>query len=237
MENKKNILIVILIIIIAILCGVIGWVFGSKFADIEANIIDNNKEEQKEETKKYTAYKQGQEIKLSDNSEWLVLKDSNEDSDYVVLLSKKEYVVANSDTDDAIFTELTNKDTKYENSSIKQFVDSLENQMPVTLKEVDGYKIRLITIDEIFAFDNNWNYDSNNDTYTYTGLNLNENFKGIQTMTDTKCTEGKCTAFYNLSETQCLEDACNKQFFLEHWIMGVGGIKPVINVNKESLNK
>lgn len=234
MENKKNGLTIVLVVIIAILCCVIGWLLGSKFADTEQNIINNNKEEN--ETQKYIVYKKGQEIKLSDNSEWLVLKDSDETSDYVVLLSKKDYNPSDNYYN-AIDTEIYNNTTQYENSSLKQYLNSLESSIPVGLKEVDGYKIRLITIDEIFAFDNNWTYNSENDSYTYNGTNLNENFKGILTMTHTKCIEGKCTPFYNLSETQCLTEDCNKQYFLEHWMSGIGGIKPVINVSKENLVK
>lgn len=235
MENKKNALTVILIIIIVILCCVIGWLVGSKVG--ENNSLNNPIPENKEETKKYTVYKQGQEIKFSDNSEWMVLKESDEKTDYVVLLSKKDYTPNDNTYSKLLDNELYNKDIQYENSSLKQYLNSLESSIPVSLKEVEGYKIRLITIEEIFAFDNNWQYNSGNDSYTYNGTNLNENFKGILTMTHTKCTEGKCTPFYNLSETQCLEEICNKQYFLEHWLLGIGGIKPVINVSKDSLNK
>jgi len=234
MENKKNTLTIILIIIIAILCCIIGWLLGSKVG--ENNSVNNLIPGNNEETKQYTTYNKGQEIKLSDNSEWLVLKDSDEKSDYVVLLSKKDYTT-NDNYYNAISTEIYNNTTQYENSSLKQYLNSLESSIPVSLKEVEGYKIRLITIDEIFSFDSNWTYNSDNDSYTYNGINLNKNFKGILTMTHTKCTEGKCTAFYNLSETQCLTDNCNKKYSLEHWMSGIGGIKPVINVFKDSLNK
>ena len=232
MENKKNTLIIILIIVIAVLCSVIGWLVGSKGG--ENNDLNNPVPENNQETKKYTVYNKGQEIKLSDNSEWMVLKDSDETTDYVVLLSKKDYTPSDNYYN-AIETEIYNNTTQYETSSLKQYLNSLESSIPVSLKEVDSYKIRLVTIDEIFAFDSNWQYNSDNDSYTYNGTNLNENFKGVLTMTHTKCVEGKCTPFYNLSETQCLEDSCNKQFFLAHWMSGLGGIKPVINVSKEVL--
>ena len=234
MENKKNILTIILIIIIAILCCIIGWLLGSKFADGENDIIDDNKQQSPTETKKYTGYTKGQEIKLSDNSDWVVLKDSDEKTDYVVLLSKKDYTPTDNYYD-SIYNEITNKDTQYNNSTLNQYLNSIQSQLPVELKEVDGYKIKLVTIDEIFAFDSNWTYNNDTDSYTYNGTNLNENFKGILTMTHTKCVEGKCTSFYNLSETQCLTENCNKQYFLEHWISGLDGIKPVINVSKEAL--
>lgn len=238
MENKKSGLTLILVIIIAILCCVIGWLLGSKFANTEQNIINNNKEEN--ETQKYTAYSQGQEIKLSDNSEWIVLKDSNETTDYVVLLSKKDYtptVDFYANYWDSISNDVSNNNTQYDSSSLKQYLNTLETTIPVTLVEKDGYKIRLITIEEILAFDNNWQYNNETDEYNYLGQNLNENLKGILTMTHTKCSEGRCTPFYNLSETQCMTEECNKQYFITHWMSGVGGIKPVINVSKENLVK
>lgn len=237
MENKKNSLTIFLIVIIAILCLVIGWLLGSKVANSEPEIKDENNgfSDVSSEQKKYKAYKQGEEIKLNDNSEWIVLKDSNEEVDYITLLSKKEYEPTGNNYD-ILFDELTSKDTQFNNSQLNQYLQSLENQMPITLKEVNGYKIRLITIDEIFAFDNNWQYDNINDSYTYMGQNINENLKGILTMTHTKCTEGKCTAFYVASETECLYENCNKQYYLAHWAPGFGGVKPVINVSKELLN-
>jgi len=235
MENKKNKLIIFLIIVIVVLCSVIGWLVGIKFTDVEQDIINDNKEEN--ETKKYIAYTQGQEIKLSDNSDWIVLKNSDETTDYVVLLSKKDYTPT-GDYYNLISDEIYDKNNiQYENSLLKKYLNTLETNIPVTLVEKNGYKIRLITIEEIFAFDNNWQYNNETDSYTYTGQNLNENFKGLLTMTNTKCTEGKCLSFYNLSETQCLEENCNKQFFIEHWMPGLGGIKPVINVYKDSLIK
>lgn len=237
MENKKNILIIVLVVIIAILCLTIGWLLGSKVGNSEPETNDDNNGilDVPSETKKYKAYKQGEEIKLSDNSEWIILKDSSVDIDYITLLSKKDYTPVDNNYD-LIFDELVVKETQFNNSQLKQYLQSLENQMPVTLKEVDGYKIRLITIEEIFSFNNNWQYNSINDSYNYIGEKVNENLNGILTMSHTKCTEGKCTAFYNLSETQCIDENCNKQYYLEHWVSGLSGIKPVINVSKDVLN-
>ena len=199
----------------------------------------NNNEvvEPSTDVKKYTIYSKGQEVKLSDNSEWMVLKDSDETTDYVVLLSKKDHTSSQNNYYISVSDEVFNNNTQYDSSSLKQYLNTLETNIPVTLVEKDGYKIRLITIEEIFAFDNKWTYNNENDSYTYNGTNLNDNFRGILTMTHTKCSEGKCTPFYNLSETQCLTEDCNKQYFLEHWMSGLGGIKPVINVSKESLVK
>ena len=236
MENKTNGLTMVGAFIIAILCLIVGWLLGGNFADTEQNIINNNKEEN--ETQKYTIYKKGQEIKLSDNSEWMVLKDSDETTDYVVLLSKKDYTpTVDSIYSNSILEEAYNNNTQYDSSSLKQYLNTLETNIPVTLVEKDGYKIRLITIEEILAYDNNWQYNKETDEYNYSGQNLNENLTGILTMTHTKCSEGRCTPFYNLSETQCMTEECNKQYFITHWMIGVGGIKPIINVSKDSLNK
>lgn len=233
MENKKNIIIILLVILIAILSGIIGFVLGSK----NSNEMDNQKQKEENKETKYITYQKGQEIKLSDDSAWMVLKDSDENTDYVVLLSKKDYTPSAGSNYDSIDNEIYNKDTQYDNSALKQYVNSLESQIPVKLKEVDGYKIRLITVEEILDFDNNWQYDNIKDSYTYAGEKVNENFLGILTMTHTKCDKGKCTPFYNLSETQCFDGICNKEYFLEHWILGLSGINPVINVSKDSLIK
>lgn len=238
---KKNVLIVILILIIIALGGTL---FYQNVLVKEESEKDNKKEvkdEIKEEVKKYTSYTKGNELTLSDGSKWMVLADSDENQDYVVLLSNQDYSTSITENDDynGIFSEISNSTTQFENSKLKMYLDSKVNELPVELKEVNGYKIRLITIEEIFSFDDKWDYESGYDIYYYKGKNLNENFMGILTMSHTKCNEGKCNAFYNLGQTQCYTEECekNKEIFLEHWMSGLGGIKPVINVSKDSISE
>ena len=71
-----------------------------------------------------------------------------------------------------------------------------------------------------------WVYKPDVDYYEYTGsTNLsNEGIFHILTMSPTIC-EGKCLPFYIANENGA-----------STWSPGVGGIRPVINVNKGDIN-
>ncbi len=227
-NNKKNIVIGILIGIIVILTSLLilfitGTInFNNDTNSNESNTTINNEKE----------YKVYDEVTLSDGSKWMVIENSSKDSDYVTLIKKESNDISNQSTYDLLWNELTDFKTKYDTSNLKKYVDNLAQNIPTKLKEVNGYKIRLITVEELMNLDNNWKYDETNDNYTYIGNDLNKLIFAGLTMTETKCTEGKCTAFY-------IESAGYdpQTYYLTHWASGLPQIKPVINVYKTELEK
>ena len=195
----------------------------------QSKIIDNN-DKYDENIKQYKEYQTNNEISLKDGSEWIVIKNSPKESDYVTLIAKDPKDITNSETYNLLYKEIFETKPNYNNSELKKYVESLANNIPINLKEVDGYKIRLITVDEILELDNNWKYDEENDSYTYTGNNYeNIIFVGL-TMTETKH-KGRHIAFY--SQTH---DVMQKKYYLSDYALGVPQIKPVINVYKREID-
>ena len=86
--------------------------------------------------KKYREYIIGDIVNLNDNP-WYVIENSNENIDYVTLI--------NLNYDRKIRD--CNTEYKYLNER-KYFEGEYLSSLNVDLKEVDGYKIRLITLDE-----------------------------------------------------------------------------------------
>lgn len=240
-NNGKN-KIIVLSILVVVLGGFVAFLMYDRYFQKDTNIDKceqsnpiNEDVENKEETKKYLSYSKGQEITIAENSKWLVMEDSNENSDYVVLYSLNKYSVPNNYVE-TIGDEIWNRETSYDSSVLKLYVEHLENEIPITLKRVDGYKIRLLTIDDILKFDNSWVYDSEIDGYNYTGNDSKRYFSGALTMTHTKCLEGKCTAFYNVGESECYTEDCIREYWVGHWILGFDDLNVIINASKESLD-
>jgi len=182
----------------------------------------------------YKEYKAYDEVTLSDGSKWMVIENSSKDSDYVSLI-KKEGIGYETNTYDLLADEFYNQTTTYENSKLKKHVESLVDKIPANLKEVNGYKIRLISVEEIMELDNNWGYDEIHDDYTYNGNSSHiSTFVGL-TMTNPKCKEGKCSAFYVVDADY--NDNQVTTYYIGHWNPGLPPIKPVINVYKTELEK
>lgn len=238
---KKNILIIILSIIILGLCGFIIFdkVSSNKVDGKDENKNSNNgvNNNDKED---YLKYKKLEEIELKDGSKWIVIKDSDEKSDYVTALAMKKYdELIDSETYKKLQNEIFESYEKinYDNSETKKYVDSLVKLFDVKLKEVDGYKIRLLKIEDIFELDENFEYSY--DSYTYTGTKNLDNFLGM-TMSNTKCDRKeheKCTLFYNVDFTACYnpEGCGDTKYFITNYSIGIGGFRPVINVYKSEI--
>ena len=200
----------------------------SKKINYEKNFLNNTSQTN---YKEYNIY---DEVILKDGSKWMVIENSSKDSDYVTLI-KKEDIEVTGNTGDQLMDEFFNSTTTYDNSKLKKYLNSVTNTIPVKLKEVNGYKIRLITVEEIMKNDNNWTYDKTYDYYTYNGNNSNiSTFVGL-TMTNPKCTEGKCSAFYVVGAAY--NDNQKATYYIDHWASGLPQIKPVINVYKTELDK
>lgn len=210
-------------------------------------VNDDNQNNVGEQT--YKEYTKFGEISLKDGSKWIVIKDSSKYDDYVTLFSKEGYMLSYSDPIvpiedkvfkisedeyDAILRQLTNTNTIYEVWKLKEVLETkIAASIPAELKKVNGYKIRLITVDEIFSLsDDTWTYDDERDVYEYNGYDLPHYLKSTLTMTHSKRTVGQVTAFYLTQPTY----GDKKPYYrLAPGTVGLPNIKPVIYVHKSSL--
>lgn len=182
----------------------------------------------------YKEYKTYDEVTLSDGSKWMVIEDSSKTQDYVTLIKKQDVEIPGN-IFDKLSNEFYNGNISYDNSELKKYINSLTNTIPAKLKEVDGHKISLITVEKIMELDGNWTYDKTHDDYTYNGKNSHiPTFVGL-TMTKPKCNEGKCTSFYVVGATYDEKQVAT--YYIDHWASGFPQIKPVINVYKTELEK
>lgn len=226
MSMKKKVIVVSLIVVLLVIGFFVGW-----------NVF---KEKEDKTTIKgdFKKYEQLEEVKLKDGSWWIVLSDNGVNSDYVRLISKEYYDDVDEETYNILADELYGEEkVKYKDSKLKDYVEMVGDSLGYKLKMVDGYKIRLIRLEELFEIDDNFKYNSETDSYRYTGNKDLTPFLGL-TISETKCTEGKCTPFYNIDVTTCDEEDenCKEELFIGHWLFGVGGIRPVINVYKSEIN-
>ncbi len=100
------------------------------------------------------------------NSYWFVISDHE---DYVTLL-KQDNLKSSSGDDNISYCDNCNS---YDESNIKKMLTSYISNIENDLKEVNGYKIRLITIDELkkLGFHNNFaNYYEGNDVPYWLGF-------------------------------------------------------------------
>lgn len=106
-ENKNNKgLIVLIIILIIMVLGLGGYIvydkiISNKSTETNENNKQPNETNEEEQQKTYKSYKIGDTVALLDSSQWNVLKDSNEDEEFVTLLSvdniNKEYKITFTD--------------------------------------------------------------------------------------------------------------------------------------------
>lgn len=240
--KKRNLILGVLLVSVLFLTGCDYKIKIEEVDEEKGNSIENTNDS----TGVYKEYKVGDKIVLDDYTSWMVIEDSDSSSDYVKLLSITGYnyspneVGVSENGKRPVFTikcnesecpsmDILQKGVTYDNG-LKSYVDNLKNYIPVNLKNVDGYDIRLITLDEILKIDNNWEYKSDSDSYTYIGKSFNPFLEGLVTMTSTKCTTGKCTNFYVSSY-----NSTNNEYIIEHWLSGFPNINPVINVYKSEL--
>ncbi len=187
----------------------------------------------------YKEYKVGDEITLSDGSKWTVIKNSGTTEDYVTALGQEDYAtylqVDNGAYD--VFNQMYKKFVEYKGSALDKYMQSQQSRVAAALKEVDGYKIRLITLEELFALDNNW-IENTYSGYKYTKSSWSDLIPmGITTMTlvsDKDRESGKQWAYYTVSATQCLSE-CEVEHYITTYKFGMGGFFPVVNIYKYSI--
>lgn len=247
--NKKNEVNIFLVLLIGILFFIIGFL-------VAYIIISNNKDNkstetteqkidvQKQQEEKYVTYSKLQTITLNDDSKWVVIKDSDEKSDYVTVISTISYAqyadendqniswIADSTNDKKLFKNtygdfMTESNKEYKDSSFPKILEKIKSTYNFKLKQVNGYDIRLLTLEDVKELDDNWKYEY--DGYTYTGNKDLSVIESTLMMSSTKCTEGKCNKLYNTYPMNSNVSVINS------YSLGYPDIKPVINVYKSEI--
>ena len=135
-SQQGSVLLIVTIILAIFLVGSLGYIFYQ-------NINKNNQVI-------YDSYSVGDVVTFGD-SDWRVIKNSDISQDYVTLVRSKELLKDASDDSSWKFEYGANVD--YNSSSIKNYIET--TYLPLlgadNLKEVNGYKIRLISIDDLVA--------------------------------------------------------------------------------------
>lgn len=224
-------------------------IVDNKDEDIDNSSMGNNNSSNSEQT--YTVYNKGDLITLSDGSKWLVLADSDKNNDVVKLMNvgdfglygsscetQSQFIYCKDNHDyNALVNEYFNKNIPYKGSYIESLINSFATSIPASLKEVDGYHIRLLSLNDIFEYDNNWK--ESDGIYYYTGSNLNKALLQTWTMDTVEYEDGysgRGGNFYVL----CPGDASSLQEefkapYLTGGAIGLSNIKPVIYAYKTSL--
>ena len=233
---KKIIICIIILIIIGL-----GIIFGYKLlskdnSDIK-NIFSNSKDT-------YLKYKAGDLVEFND-SDWYVMYDSDEKSDYVTLINSGVMYLY----DEKIINTL---DTVYEISNLRNYLENeyLKELGEDNLVEVYGYKIRLLNKDDIEKL-TQYEYNDELDEYKITDCpeyicDINWTYA---TMIDTKNDKDFVDVYYNINDIEDLNDEYTLHLNYYNMTLEDGNfklqslvddatlfVKPIINVYKKSLN-
>ena len=233
---KKIIICIIILIIIGL-----GIIFGYKLlskdnSDIK-NIFSNSKDT-------YPKYKAGDLVEFND-SDWYVMYDSDEKSDYVTLINSGVMYLY----DEKIINTL---DTVYEISTLRNYLENeyLKELGEDNLVEVYGYKVRLLNKDDIEKL-TQYEYNDELDEYKITDCpeyicDINWTYA---TMIDTKNDKDFVDVYYNINDIEDLNDEYTLHLNYYNMTLEDGNfklqslvddatlfVKPIINVYKKSLN-
>lgn len=168
--------------------------------------------------KKYKEYNVGDIIEINDDN-WYVINYSSTKEDYVTLI--------NTNYEKSIM----NCNNKYEISNEKRYFEGeYSNNLNVDLKEIDGYKIRLIRLDEYSKLGTLIKKDIDKMRFDY---KINYNYDWVKdinslTMTDVDYyyeVKDSCASWYIQGSTKEVLGKVN----------GFINIQPVINLAKEEL--
>jgi len=176
LENQKNNggLIALVIVLCLLVLGLGGYIFYDKVLSNKEPVGENDDNNGNENvtTYEYAIYNKGDEIKLNDGNTWIVLSDSNSNQDYITVIAKPEYSENFSyENGEKVSNEFYSHDKiRYDDSYTKKELEQYYlPKISLKLKEVDGYKIRLITLEEVLNFNEGWEYSEEHDSYTYKG--------------------------------------------------------------------
>lgn len=247
--NKKNGVNIFLVLLIGILFFIIVFlvayiITNDKGDNKSAETTEQKVDVQKQPEEKYAIYSKLQTITLKDDSKWVVIKDSDEKSDYVTAISTISYSqyadendeniswIADSTNDKKLFKNtygdfMTESNKEYKDSSFPKILEKIKSTYNFKLKQVDGYDIRLLTVEDVKELDDNWKYEY--DGYTYNGNKDLSVIESTLMMSSTKCTVAKCNKLYNTYPMN------SKVPVIHSFLVGYPDIKPVINVYKSEI--
>ena len=166
----------------------------------------------------YKEYKIGDIVTIHEDN-WYVIDDSDSKEDYVKLINLNYNRTINDCS------------RKYDNINEKKYFEGeYASSLGVSLKEVDGYKVRLISLEEYENLATLTKKDLNDKVYKYTTKLKHDWVKDINTLSMTDVyyhyeVEGSCVSWYIQSSMR--EVLGNKNGFVN--------IQPVINLNKEEI--
>lgn len=159
MKDKKNIIICLLVLVVLILGGII---IANKLANKNDDSTNSNAYSEKKE------YNVGDEINFN-NEKWHVISKSLISDDYVVVikdeglseLKSKAYYECPKEDDNGLNCNMK-MSNDYKKSAIKSYFDNTYVNLlgKNNLKEVNGYYVRLITVDELVALGCNLDSES-----------------------------------------------------------------------------
>lgn len=205
--------------------------------DGDTNIVDKGNISDNV-TPEYKMYNVGDVITLKDGSRWQVIKYSGNTEDYVTVLGEEDYSSYLKDDDWVdLCGQVYNNFVEYKGSALDKFMQSQQSRIHADLKEVDGYKIRLITLDEIFALDNNWEKNEYGG-YDYTKSEWNDVVPmDITSMTLISEKERGIGRWPYYTVSTCVNNAtnCVEGYHIRYWLSGQSGFYPVANIYKNSI--
>ena len=201
--------------------------------------IDKKETKDEEETvTTYKEYKKGDQVKLSDGYTYTVLYDSDKNQDYITVISNVGYYINNNNvenTNTEVFVPgdeqadfsviygslgLTYDETV---SKVLETVNSKYIKLDSSkLKEVNGYKVRLLTLDDIYNYYGKENFTSSLGSIDYNGTT--DLFYTLTMIDSVNVNEGK---------KMPLLTSTGKS--LVAWTLGVPAVRPVVNIYKSNI--
>ena len=226
---KKYIIAILSTLIVVLL----GYIIYDKFID--------KKEETKEPVKEYKVYNKGDQVKLSDGHTYTVLKDSDKTTDYVTVISNVGYTLTPNDTENTDVDIYVKVPSEEETEFFKVVYGDLNLVYDETitrilevvrikflgvsvdeLKEVDGARFRLLTLDDLYDFYGKDKFIINDWQIEYTGDK--DLFNTITMIDSSIIKEGKKMPVLTVVNNQVLP-----------WTMGINPVRPVLNVYKTNI--
>ena len=242
-KDFNDILILIGIIIgIGLLCIVAVWLYDKAFPpkptdENETNQVDNNDDEQSSGSE-YQAYKIGDEITFK-NEKWHVIKESTDKDDYVTILKDKNLIINKSTFCECeeyrqdIHRICIKSTCDYYRSVPKNYFDAtyINSLGKDDLKYINGYIIRLITIDELLELGCTMNNGSISCQDTHEWL-FTDNNSAFWTMNiDNILSHDNETYIW----AAIMNNTTNKKEVIGQGSINSYGTRPVINLLKSAI--
>ena len=201
--------------------------------------IDKKEVKDEEETVvTYKEYKKGEQVKLSDGYTYTVLYDSDKNQDYITVISNVGYYINNNNvenTNTEVFVPgdeqadfnviygslgLTYDETV---SKVLETVNSKYIKLDSSkLIEVNGSKVRLLTLDDIYNYYGKENFTSGAASIDYNGTA--DLFDTLTMADSSNFSNGKQMPLLTLTKKSIVA-----------WTLGVPAVRPVVNIYKSNI--